>query len=719
MSFYLLSSIIGALTNLSLSIFSFVYYFFNKQKTRLLYGILCLTLFSWISWDVLSLTIPPDHFKISLVLCRILYSFSIFIAVFYIQFVLSVANVKGNKYILFFFYVSTAALFLSIPTPLFISGLRMEQSPTGSRFIIEQGPYYYYFIFIYYLSGLYGMFEVFKAHKRVSSELKLRLKYIIVASLVAFSASFIYFPTIFGINIPPLDNVILTIYTVIMAYAIVRHRLMDIEIIIKKGILYSVLMVAIIAEYSLLIFVGQYISQAALGANQLIATIITAFAIALGYKPLENFVTEATNQYFFKKQYDYQKTLKLSSEVMNLLTDIDRLVKLTTRIVCRKMELAEASTLVLDEPNHRYIVKAAESMSKNLLDMMFSDNHELFKYLFHSKALLTKEEIVNALHNKLILPDERKRFTAIKKEMDSLHAQVCIPCITRGKYMGNKLVAVFCLGEKKSGDMYSAEDIQLLTTLSNQAAVAVENAIMYSDLMKQFQELKNTRDQLVQADKLAVIGTMAAGIAHEIKNPLTSIQLYVLMMQKQFDDPEFRQKFNQMVPSEVDRLNKIVNDLTTFAKPAKLESEPAQINDILEKTLRLSEISFKKMNVKVLRDFGSVPNVSVNQQKMMQIFLNLIKNGAESMENGGTLTIKTYHDAFANKVCIDIKDEGHGITDENLKKLFAPFFTTKDKGTGLGLAITRRIVEEHKGDIKVKSKVGEGTTFTVELPVTA
>jgi signal transduction histidine kinase len=494
---------------------------------------------------------------------------------------------------------------------------------------------------------------------------------------------------------------------------------MDIEVVIKKGILYSVLMVAIVAEYSLLILAGQYIFQSALGVNQLIATVITAFAIAIGYKPLETFVTEVTNVYFFKKKYDYQKTLKLSSEVMNLLTDIDRLVKLTTRIVCRKMDLTEASTLVLDEPSHKYIVKAGEEKSRNLLDMTFSDNHEIFKHLFHSKTLLTKEEIVNALNNKLTLADERKRFTTIKKEMERLHAIICIPCITRGKYMGNKLVAVFCLGEKKSGDTYTSEDIQLLTTLSNQAAVAVENAIMYSDLMKQFQELKNTRDQLIQADKLAVIGTMAAGIAHEIKNPLTSIQLYVQMMQDRFDDQEFRQKFMQMVPSEVERLNKIVNDLTSFAKPAKLESEIAQINDILEKSIRLSEISFKKLNVKVVRDFGSVPNVSVNQQKMMQIFLNLIKNGAEAMVNGGTLTIKTYHDAFANKVCIDVKDEGQGITDENLKKLFSPFFTTKDKGTGLGLAITRRIIEEHKGEIKVKSKVGEGTTFTVELPVAA
>ena len=641
-----------------------------------------------------------------------------FIPVSIYHFTISFLQYDAQKKFLPFIYLGAVVFVFLSSTNYFLSGVR--------RFFWGYYPVagitYPYWILSYIILFLVSIYLLLKSYfsdeYKHNSVKKNQIIYVLLAFLLGIVSVVDYLQN-FGFVIYPFGYLDAFICVPLLAYAILRHRLMDIEIIIKKGILYSVLMIAIVAEYSLLILVGQYIFQSALGVNQFIATIVTAFVIAIGYKPLETFVTEITNEYFFKKKYDYQKTLKLSSEVMNLLTDIDRLVKLTTRIVSRKMDLVEASTLVLDEPNHRYIVKAAESKSRNLLDMTFSDNYELFKHLFHSKALLIKEEIINALNNKLTLSDERKRFTAIKKEMEKLHAQICIPCITRGKYMGNKLVAVFCLGEKKSGDMYTMEDIQLLTTLSNQAAVAVENAIMYSDLMKQFQELKNTRDQLIQADKLAVIGTMAAGIAHEIKNPLTSIQLYVQMMQERFDDKEFRQSFNQMVPSEVERLNKIVNDLTSFAKPAKLESEPAQINDILEKSIRLSEISFKKLNVKVVRDFGTVPNVSVNQQKMMQIFLNLIKNGAESMENGGTLTIKTYHDAFANKVCVDIKDEGHGITDENLKKLFAPFFTTKDKGTGLGLAITRRIIEEHKGEIKVKSKVGEGTTFTVELPVAA
>lgn len=381
------------------------------------------------------------------------------------------------------------------------------------------------------------------------------------------------------------------------------------------------------------------------------------------------------------------------------------------------MDLEETSTLIYEEVHHRYVVKAAEGKSKDMLGTTFSNNFEIFKHLFSSKNILIKDEVIQTLNSKLILPDERKRLNTIKKEMEKLHAQLCIPSITRGKYMGNKLVAVFCMGEKKSGDMYSNEDIQLFTTLSNQAAVAIENALMYSDLMKQFKELKETKDALVQSEKLAALGTMAAGIAHEIRNPLTSLQLFVQMMAERFDDHEFREKFTQIVPPEIERLNRIVNDLVSFSKPAKLTREPGQINEILEKTIRLSEISFKKLNVKVVRELGDVPKVIVDAQQIMQIFLNLLMNGAQAMQNGGTLTVKSYFNDISGRVAVDIKDTGHGISEENLKKLFSPFFTTKEGGTGLGLAITRRIVEEHKGEIKVRSKVGEGTTFTVELPV--
>jgi len=644
---------------------------------------------------------------------KILNIFAAFSPSLFVHTIYTIVGEKDRLNIKLCYAISTF-LALSIFTPFFAQGVVFRYSV---RYLTMPGPLYFGLIFLLTLCGYLSLIVTVKAFRTQIGHKREQLKYLFAAIAVIVVAALSYFMLIFNIQIPPLDNYLNIVYGVIMTYAIVRHRLMDIEVIIKKGIIYSILMATIIGVYSFLIFLGQNIFQATLGMNQWMAAILTAFAIAIGYKPLETFITNLTNQYFFQKKYDYQATLMQSSEAMNLLTDIDRLIKLTTRIVARRMDLTETSTLVLDEPNHKYIVRAAEGKSKELHGTTLSTNYELFKQLFSTKQILLKDEVVNTLNSKLLMPDEKKRLNTIKKEMEKLHAQICVPSITRGKYMGNKLVAVFCLGEKKSGDMYSNDDIQLLSTLSNQAAVAVENAIMYSDLMKQYKELRETKDQLVQSEKLAALGTMAAGIAHEIRNPLTSLQLFVQMMAERFDDHEFRAKFTQIVPPEVERLNRIVNDLVSFAKPSKLIREPTQITEILDKTIRLSEISFKKLNVKVVKEFSEVPKVLVDSQQIMQIFLNLIMNGAQAMANGGTLTVKTYYDDIYKKVCIDVKDTGYGISEDNLKKLFSPFFTTKEGGTGLGLAITRRIVEEHKGEIKVKSKVGEGTTFTVELPI--
>jgi len=562
-----------------------------------------------------------------------------------------------------------------------------------------------------------NLFLLYRAYKNPINIQRERIKYLLIALFISYGGAIDYL-TDYGLNIYPSGYVFVVICLSVIAYAIAHHRLMDVEVFIRRGLLYSFLMAFIVGIYSFLIFLGQNIFQATLRLNQWVATIITAFIIAIGYKPLETFIIDLTNKYFFKKKYDYQQTLKDSSEAMSLLTDIDRLIKLSTRIVARRMELEEASTLVYDEPHHKYIVRAAEGKSKDMLGTTFSDNFELFSHLFKTNQILIKDEVLHTSDSKFLMSDEKKRLKAIIKEMEKLHAQICVPSITRGKYMGNKLVAIFCLGEKKSGDMYTNEDIQLLSTLANQAAVAVENALMYSELMSKYQELKTTKDQLVQSEKLASLGTMAAGIAHEIKNPLTSIQLFSQMMAEKFDDHEFRQKFTEIVPPEVDRLNRIVSELVTFAKPSKMTMEPSNLNDVLEKSIRLSEISFKKMNLKIVRELGQVPQVTADGQKLMQTFLNLMMNAAHSMEEkGGTLTIRTSFDPASNMVLASVIDTGTGMSPDTIKQIFDPFFTTKEKGTGLGLAITKRIIDEHNGKISVKSEVGKGTTFTVSLPI--
>jgi nitrogen-specific signal transduction histidine kinase len=708
-----------ALLTLAVSILSFFLGLFviiinRKSQLNLIWFFLCLTIAGW-NFGYYITMIPGISYQTALICSRLSHASGALISSLFFTFTLIFLDLMQKKsFQLYLCHITTSFIALLCITSFVVIKLEpklfMPYYPVG-----KLGYIIYIFNFLFWVLSAHYLY--ISMYKSLTGKQQAQVKYFILGTSIGFFGGSNCFPLIFGYPVVPIASILIIVYPFTTAYAILKHRLLDIEIVIKKGIIFSVLMAFIIGIYSFLIFLGQNTFQSTLGINQWLATIITAFIIAIGYKPLEDHITDITNHYFFRKKYDYQRTLMQSSEAMNLLTDIDRLVKLTTRIVARRMDLEETTTLVYDEINHKYVVRAAEGKSKDLLGQTFTDNHELFKHLFNSKQILIKDEVVNTMNSKFLMPDEKKRLTTIKKEMEKLHAQICVPSITRGKYMGNKLVAVFCLGEKKSGDMYSNEDIQLLSTLSNQAAVAVENAIMYSDLMRQFQELKLTKDQLVQSEKLAALGTMAAGIAHEIRNPLTSLQLFVEMMAVRFDDHEFRAKFTQIVPPEVERLNRIVNDLVSFAKPSKLTMEPAQINEILDKTVRLSEISFKKMNVKTIKEFGSVPMVPVDQQKIMQIFLNLLMNGSQAMPNGGTLTVRTYYDEIHKKVCVDVKDTGVGISEENMKKLFAPFFTTKEGGTGLGLAITKRIIDEHKGEIKIHSKLGEGTTFTVEFPV--
>jgi len=707
---YAYPNIFCVLFLISLGLFAFLS---KRTKTNFLFALLTLSAAIWQLGT--ALTMMSSEPNVAFFWTKFSYIGVTLIPITMLHFVINYLNIQKARIFIPISYGLGLIVFIPLTwMNVFLDGVYhftwgywFKATPIHPLYVLSYSCLFFVNLFLLYIAYM----------KQINIERE-RIRYLLFALFVSYGGAIDYLPD-YGFNIYPNGYIFAVICLSIIAYAILRHRLMDIEIIIKKGFIYSILMAAIIGIYSSLMFIGQNIFQTAFGINQWVATIITAFLIAVGYKPLESFLTDFTDQYFFRKKYDYQKTLKDSSEAMNLLTDIDRLVKLTTRIVARRMELVETSTLIFEEPHHRYIVKAAEGKSKELLGTTFSDNFELFKHLFSSKNILVKDEVIQTLNSKLVLSDERKRLNTIKKEMEKLHAQLCIPSITRGKYMGNKLVAIFCMGEKKSGDMYSNEDIQLLTTLSNQAAVAIENALMYSDLMNQYKELKETKDQLVQSEKLAALGTMAAGIAHEIRNPLTSLQLFVQMMAERFDDHEFREKFTQIVPPEIERLNRIVNDLVSFAKPAKLTREPNQINEILEKTVRLSEISFKKLNVKVVKEFSDVPKVMADPQQIMQIFLNLIMNGAQAMPNGGTLTVKSYFNTVTGRVAIDINDTGTGISEENIKKLFSPFFTTKDGGTGLGLAITRRIIEEHKGEIKVKSRVGEGTTFTVELPVAA
>ena len=222
------------------------------------------------------------------------------------------------------------------------------------------------------------------------------------------------------------------------------------------------------------------------------------------------------------------------------------------------------------------------------------------------------------------------------------------------------------------------------------------------------------RDELQKSEKLKAVATLAAGMAHEIKNPLTSIKTFTEYLDKKKDDPEFIGKFKKIVGSEVDRINYIVKELLEFSKPSELKLKETDINLLLDETLSFLNNSFLKNNIRVEKHYYPLPPVKIDPMQMKQVFLNILLNAIEAMENKpGTITVSTQQ--TNGNISISFKDTGKGIAKDDLKRIFDPFFTRKETGTGLGLSVVYGIIQKHGGKIKVESTVGQGTEFEITL----
>ncbi|MDP2276698.1 MAG: ATP-binding protein, partial [Nitrospirota bacterium] len=222
--------------------------------------------------------------------------------------------------------------------------------------------------------------------------------------------------------------------------------------------------------------------------------------------------------------------------------------------------------------------------------------------------------------------------------------------------------------------------------------------------------------QMERAAKLASLGEIISGIAHEIKNPLTGISCAVQVFNSELADDDSRKPVITEVLNQVKRLDRIVKDLLSYAKPKTPVFVPSKIHEILEKTLFFVYPKAKNQHIAIENQVGKeIPEILMDPDQMHQIFLNIIINAIQSMPDGGVLTISSI--VSPDFVEISIEDTGKGISSEDLPYLFEPFFTRKAQGTGLGLSISRKIVQEHGGEIIVESEVGRGSAFTVYLPM--
>jgi signal transduction histidine kinase len=283
-------------------------------------------------------------------------------------------------------------------------------------------------------------------------------------------------------------------------------------------------------------------------------------------------------------------------------------------------------------------------------------------------------------------------------------------------FMRNEALGVFMIQSPKSHEEVSNHDIQLLTVLANQAAVAVENWRTYERVVALNKELKASQAQTMHAAKLAAIGELAASLVHEIKNPVQILMMHMEMVQRGKPLPNW----TELLAQQIKRLSDMTRRLMKFSRTAADEPrmEDVLVNKAIEETVAMVQHEYLTSQIEIKTDLcPDLPPVFGNPNALQQVFVNLLINARDAMPDGGTITITTSSSGY--HVMISFADSGLGIEAQHLDKIFTPFFTTKGEGvgTGLGLSICRKIISEHKGEIRAESKPGKGATFNIFLPI--
>jgi signal transduction histidine kinase len=286
---------------------------------------------------------------------------------------------------------------------------------------------------------------------------------------------------------------------------------------------------------------------------------------------------------------------------------------------------------------------------------------------------------------------------------------IIVPCSIKGR-----LIAVLFVGRKLSEDPYREEEVDVFSVLAPQLATVIERIQPYEKVKEDYIVVQQAAER---AQQMATLGELALQAGHEIKNPIAAIDIHTELLSAHVGDKEYLEKYIDLVKRNSKKIADIVDKMKQFGTARTEEMQETDLNGLIrDRALFLMEGHIKKKEIKVELDLRDIPKIQADASSLEKAFVNIMLNAVEAMDNGGMLCIKT---ALAGKnVEVRISDTGHGISKENLKKIFLPMFTTRHEGTGLGLSITyKTIVADHGGNIEVKSEEGKGSEFIVSIPV--
>lgn len=725
----MLYTFISACFLTSLISFFFSIFVFKKNptdKTHCYWSLMCVAAAFWsagLGFMAGASTKPLALFYLK----YIHYMGAIFIPPFFLHFVLSLLNIQKKHYpILLFSYLCAL-----IQQGLNLSGQLATVAPIGVfNFYTIPLPAYHFFTFTFFLIVIYSNYLVFKHYAVSPAPKKEQLKYLFLGMTIGFSGGGTAFFPVYHIPIFPFGLYFAFLYIPIISYAVIRHQLLGMDMFLKKGLIFLFILTFIVAPVFLIcLAVTSYIQNPFLQTVLLFPTIIL---IGLLIPKLKIRGELKIENILFGNRFDYRKALRELHNAFVSKLELESLLETIVNTLSKALDLRETAIFIKQPDGSFSMASYSGPQCRARESIRIPKDSPFFDYLANHFS------IVSAVQTRTFLE-------AYKREEElnffkAINLKLLLPIRTSGG-----LTALLALGDMHTEFDFSPQDKDIFASLATEIGIAIENAMAYKqikdlsinldkkvsertqELENTLNELKSAQTQIIRASKLASIGSLAAGIAHEINNALNATinsanNLNKFWNKLKHQETTIQELFPKMenaieiIHRGMERTRGVVDHLLRFSRKNAEGFKPDKIHEGIESALELLSNEIRVRQIQVIKVFCDSREIFCNLSELNQVFFNMILNAIDAIDKNGCIQIKTFiQDGL---FFISIKDNGHGIDSKVIDQIFDPFFSTKavGKGTGLGLATSYQIVRDHGGQIEVKSKVGEGSEFIISIP---
>jgi PAS domain S-box-containing protein len=719
---------------------------------------------------------------------------------------------------------SVPALYMPGAVLLGVQILTLQFFAASARLLWNLNRVHWAYLTIFFVSAAVVLWRNYR--QAATPILRQQLKWIMRGTVLAITPFTVFYvlPYLFGYMPSPAMKVTvlsLGLLPLTFGYAIVRYRLMDVDLIFKRGMAYTLAAAAIAGGYFAVVAGIAELVHARVPSAGPLGLMVAIVVTALLFDPVRKWIQEKLDQFFYRTRYDYRRTLVEFGRELSSETDLDKMLSSLVDRLSHTLMVDRIAIFLGNADSSRFeLAKSFGLGAVGGVDLGFLSKPRVEDTAGHIFFENTRQ-----------LPRET---SAAQEAISRLDLNYYIPCHAR-----QKTIAFLGLGKTMEGDFLTSEDVELLETLAGYIAIAIQNGRLYASLEQKVIEYERLKDfnenivesinvgvlavdlqdrieswnsqmevmyakprwqvvgrslsevlpaafveefyrvrqnpgihnlykfrlatptgewrivnvaiaplvtrkfnvvgrlvimdditerielerQLTQADKLSSIGLLAAGVAHEVNTPLAVISSYTQMLAKQLQTDPQKAGLLDKITKQTFRASEIVNNLLNFSRTTGTEFAEISLNKVIADTLALLEHQFKVAHVQVQTDLHqNLPPIQGSAGRLQQVFLNLFLNAKDAMAaSGGVLNIATHNGEF---VSVSVSDTGSGIAQENIHRIYDPFFTTKttpaegqNRGTGLGLSVSYGIIQEHAGHIRVESRPGEGTTFTLDFPM--